>query len=226
MNDVAVQPEKASPQVREVRTLASKLATAFRHRVERYKHQLGLAPQEAVAKAEGPCTLSETLRILHCPPDELTWEDVQGLVGKTGERAANRWEEVRQAAREAVRSGDWAAAVGEGKDSRPWLRALFLALREELGDGWQPRNGVERQLLDQMAQAQTASYFWQERLALLNGSIDASGAAELAEMVDRFNGMFVRLLRALRDLRRFAPTVVVQNAGQVNVGSQQVNVAG
>jgi len=30
----------------------------------------------------------------------------------------------------------------------------------------------------------------------------------------------------LRDLRRYGPAVVVQNAGQVNVGAQQVNVAG
>jgi hypothetical protein len=40
-------------------------------------------------------------------------------------------------------------------------------------------------------------------------------------MVDRFNRIFLRTLRALRDLRKHAPTVVVQNAGQVNVGEQQ-----
>jgi hypothetical protein len=45
-------------------------------------------------------------------------------------------------------------------------------------------------------------------------------------MVDRFNRIFLRSLRALRDLRRCPPPVVVQNAGQVNVGQQQVNVAG
>lgn len=46
-----------------------------------------------------------------------------------------------------------------------------------------------------------------------------------ATMVDRFSKLFVRTLRALQDLKRMAPQVVVQNAGQVNVGSQQVNVA-
>jgi hypothetical protein len=45
-------------------------------------------------------------------------------------------------------------------------------------------------------------------------------------MVDRFNRIFLRTLRALRDLRRCPPPVVVQNAGQVNVGQQQVNVTG
>lgn len=44
-------------------------------------------------------------------------------------------------------------------------------------------------------------------------------------MVDRFNKLFVRTLRALRDLRRYASSMIVQNAGQVNVGAQQLNVA-
>ncbi len=45
-------------------------------------------------------------------------------------------------------------------------------------------------------------------------------------MADRFNRLFLRTLRALRDLRRYAPSVTVQHAGQVNIGGQQVNVAG
>ncbi len=44
-------------------------------------------------------------------------------------------------------------------------------------------------------------------------------------MVDRFNRLFLRTLRALRDLRRYAPAVTIQNAGQVNIGAQQVNAA-
>jgi hypothetical protein len=55
---------------------------------------------------------------------------------------------------------------------------------------------------------------------------EAEAVDQAAAMVDRFNRIFLRTLRALRDLRRYAPaTVVVQNAGQVNVGSQQVNMA-
>ncbi len=45
-------------------------------------------------------------------------------------------------------------------------------------------------------------------------------------MVDRFNRLFLRTLRALRDLRRYAPAVNIQNAGQVNIGGQQVNTTG
>jgi hypothetical protein len=45
----------------------------------------------------------------------------------------------------------------------------------------------------------------------------------MAAMIERFNRLFVRDLRALRDLRRVA--VVVGNAGQVNVAENQVNVS-
>ena len=46
---------------------------------------------------------------------------------------------------------------------------------------------------------------------------------QAAGMLDRFNRMFMRTLRQLRDLRRY--TVVIQSADQVNIGQQQVNVA-
>jgi hypothetical protein len=49
---------------------------------------------------------------------------------------------------------------------------------------------------------------------------------QAAGMVDRFNRIFLRTLRALRDLRRLPPAVIVAKADQVNVGGQQVNVAG
>jgi len=45
-------------------------------------------------------------------------------------------------------------------------------------------------------------------------------------MVDRFNRIFLRTLRALRDLRRDGPTVIVKKGGQLNVAEQQVNLAG
>jgi hypothetical protein len=46
-----------------------------------------------------------------------------------------------------------------------------------------------------------------------------------AAMVDRFQELFLRALRALQGLRRPGP-VVVRRAGQVNVAAHQVNVAG
>jgi hypothetical protein len=54
---------------------------------------------------------------------------------------------------------------------------------------------------------------------------DAQAVEQAARMIDRFNRIFLRTLRALQDTRRSTPALVVQNAGQVNVGAQQVNVA-
>jgi hypothetical protein len=133
----------------------------------------------------------------------------------------------------------------EGYTSDAWQRARFLALREELAREWQPRNGVERQLIDQMAQAQTHMFFWQERLMVrasvepLHEKLDMEergswnpprvsehqALEQAAAIVDRFNRMFLRTLRALCNLRKVPLAVVVQNAGQVKVGGQQVNLA-
>ena len=54
---------------------------------------------------------------------------------------------------------------------------------------------------------------------------DEEAADHAAQMADRFNRLFLRTLRQLRDLRRYAPVVIQNNGGQVNVGQQQVNVA-
>ncbi len=47
------------------------------------------------------------------------------------------------------------------------------------------------------------------------------------QMADRFNRIFMRTLRQLRDLRRYSP-VTINNPNQVNIaanGGQQVNVS-
>jgi hypothetical protein len=44
-------------------------------------------------------------------------------------------------------------------------------------------------------------------------------------MMDRYNRIFLRTLRALCDMRRHGGPVIVQKGGQMNVAQQQVNVA-
>lgn len=49
---------------------------------------------------------------------------------------------------------------------------------------------------------------------------------QLFPLADRCNRMLIRNLRALRELKRpLLPSVAIQQAGQVNVGAQQVNAA-
>ena len=54
---------------------------------------------------------------------------------------------------------------------------------------------------------------------------EAEAQNQAAAFADRFQRMFARSLRALRDLRRYSPAIIVQNAEQVNLGENQVNVA-
>jgi hypothetical protein len=98
-----------------------------------------------------------------------------------------------------------------------------------------------------MAQAHSLYLHWIER-AYIQASLEAqsleknisergrwnprqiSSAETLdqsAQMAERWQKLFVRALRALRDLRRHAPPVVLAGPGsQVNVAHQQVNTTG
>jgi hypothetical protein len=213
--------------------------------LESYQTACGLNPQEALAKATEPSAPEYVAHLLRTPPDQLSWWHLDTLSRHDPDLVRRCWERIKQAARAELQSGHRAAKGVEEYASSPWKRAEFLALREELMQGWQPRNGIERQLIDQMAQAQVAGLFWLGVLSMRastgylgqqrskeNGAqaqpriSEAEAAEQAAGMVDRFNRIYLRTLRALRDLRRCPAPVLVQNAGQVNVAQQQVNVGG
>jgi hypothetical protein len=223
MNEMATRGD-AAPETPDVETMARQLANAYRERVQRIQYELGLSPQEAVAKAEEPCPLSRALAVVDKPPEDITWGDLEELSGWGSGRALERYHEIQQTALEALRSGERAAAVLDGREPRPWQRGEFHAIRHELAEGWQPRNGLERQLIDMLAQAQAGSYYWLGQ-SFAWADLACPQAAEALEMAARFNKMFMRTLRTLANLRKVPLAVVVQNAGQVNVGQQQVNVA-
>ncbi len=174
--------------------------------------------------------------------DQLTWMDFAGLTKCQPDLARKRWDELKQIARSELKSGHRAAKVVEGASNSPSVRAEFIALREDLARDWQPRNGIEWTLIDTIAHAFTQYEIWTARLMLYstlefdevsvkaNGEwnpprvSDSDAINQAAAMADRFNRIFLRSIRALRDLRRYSATVIVQNAGNVNVAEQQVNV--
>jgi hypothetical protein len=55
--------------------------------------------------------------------------------------------------------------------------------------------------------------------------IEAEATLQAAETAESFHLSAMRTLRSLRDLRRYATTVSIQNAGQVNIGEKQVNLS-
>jgi hypothetical protein len=126
-----------------------------------------------------------------------------------------------------------------------------LAVRGELTEAWQPRNALERQLLDQLAQFQTMLERWQEllvartQLGVVRTQLGVAGkhpmaawadrhepprvsdvqaTAEAAGMVERLHRLYLCTLRALQDHRRLQSPAVVRRAEQVNLGHQQINV--
>ena len=181
------------------------------------------------------------------PLDQVGWWSLNDLMEHNPDLVRDKWAEIKQAARDELDSGARAAITLDSNG--PWDRARFLAIRQSFIDEWQPRGGVELALIDQMAQAYTGWLHWLGRFGSVQHDewIERShrdkdyrltGAyvtprLSLAEtsdqafrMADRFNRLFMRTLRGLRDLRRYTPTITIHNEGQVNIGQNQVNQSG
>ena len=132
-----------------------------------------------------------------------------------------------------------ARALEAFSESSPIERAEFLALRFALAEEWQPRGGMEWLLIDKLAQASTEEIRWLQQ-AVTSRAVQwnesgrasrehgrrvaprmtlAASTDQAMAMADRWNRIFCRTLRVLRDLRRFSVTVNIQGPGQVNVGT-------
>jgi hypothetical protein len=239
MTKVATEPAALS----DAGVLAGELAKSFGQMVEGYERYFSQSREEAVQRASEPMP-DGGQRALSGPPDQVSWLDLHMIARTDPDRAAARWEEIKRAALEELRTGHRGARAVEAADNGAWRRAQFLALREELSAEWQPRNGIERQLLDTLAQAQAGYLYWVRILtvrteleSVTNDRLhkeeakwqpprqsDADALDQAAAMMDRYNRLFLRSLRALCDMRRHTSPVIVQKGGQMNVAQQQVNL--
>jgi hypothetical protein len=144
----------------------------------------------------------------------------------------------------AERASGHRAARALASMRRP-LKTQFSALRASFRQQWQPQGGIDDTLIDALSLAHTNSLAWSARLHVLSTTEAkqevrgrtrsgkwspprAEAAAwieQAAQMAERFHRLFLRSLRALQDYRRGpAPRVAIGTAGQVNIGSEQVNV--
>ena len=231
---------QTAPSTSEAGSLAHELAKVRNKLVAYYQGQGGQSIPEAVSNAEKLIAGADVEQILQLPIESTSWMNLEQLTAIDPEVAVQRWEDVKEAAYEEMANGHQAAKAVEVSEATCWKRAQFLALRDNLANEWRPRNGIEWALIDMMAQAMTLQTFWMRRLVMVDviewpdpsleemakwqpPLLSSSMAIDqAAAMVDRFNRIFMRSLRQLRDLRRY--TVVVQSAEQVNIGQQQVNV--
>ena len=235
-----------APTDAEIGVVARRLAAAYeaniRWRMKEHKESAEVADRW-VRAVDDPEWQRQALEE---PSDEIDWWSLSQLIEAEPETGWAVWERVKAEASDELVSGHRAAQAICWDDS-PWQVAKFLAIRQAFIDEWQPRGGIELTLIDQMAQAHSLYLHWVER-AHVQSSLEAGkqqrdigrtgrwqprtlGTAEAlaqsAAMAERWQKLFVRALRALRDLRRHAPPVVLAGPGsQVNVGQNQVNTTG
>jgi hypothetical protein len=204
---------------------------------------------EKFASGEDDTAALERLR--GKPFDEVTWGDVHDAAAQDIEKATLCLNAVFDGAYGYIAMGLYAAdAIGF---KSPFERGQFSVIRNGFIDDWQPRGAVESGLVDMLAQTYVAWQYWLSRSFSIANNEDtvseqktrtkkpyddagqwqpmrlsyAEHLERATQMVDRFQRMYLRTLRQMRDLRRYSSPVVIQNAGQVNVaadGGQQVNV--
>jgi hypothetical protein len=236
----------AVPNDAELGVVARRLAAAYEANIRWRMKELKESAEEADRRTLAADDAEAQLRALGEPADEVSWYTLSPLIEADPKAGWAVWERVKAEAYDELVSGH-RAALALCWDDSPWQRAQFLAIRQAFIDEWQPRGGIELTLIDQMAQAHGLYLHWIER-AHTQASLEASSfdrqisqngrwkprqisAAESLDqstaMAERWQKLFVRALRALRDLRRHAPPVVLAGPGsQVNVGAQQVNTTG
>ena len=229
---------------RELGTLAREMGKAYARTAAFYMSDMGKDSKQAEELARNLGGPNNQAAVADEPADQVSWWNLSGLAERDPEAAAQVWERVKAEARDELSSGHRAAEVVEWQTS-PWDRARFLAMRTAFREEWVPQGGIEDSLLDSMALSFSGYLFWMGSINVQGytenkrqtrdlraygrgvdpARLDTAEAIEMAaNMADRFHKMFLRTLRALRDLRRYATAVTVQNAGQVNVGTQQWNV--
>lgn len=219
-------------------TLAREFTVAHRGMIDCLRQVYEKDDKTALAEAtEYPASLKA--QALNGDPAEVSWHDLDRLAAADPQLALRRWREIKSSAMKDLLSGHRAArALEPFHEGRPWQRAEFIGLRTALAEEWQPRGGMEWHLIDKLAQASTEeeqwlqqavsrrTLQWQEsgRKGRETGRheaprMDFAASTEQAmAMADRWNRIFCRTLRALRDLRRYAVSVNIQGPGQVNIG--------
>ncbi len=220
----------------EINAVADEMAKSYRNMVKYYMREYKMSPADAVHHVTERSNGAWIEQIMETSARQLSWKQIADLEEHDPALALKKWQEVKAEMREYVQSGCLAADVL--CDTSPLERAKYSALLDSLCNDWQPRNGVEHVLMEQMALCLMRMLEWQRILSNWMGWLDQETEKEqmpristdaaigrATEMIDRFNRMFLRTLRSLRDLRRYNNPVIVQNAGQVNVGGQQINVA-
>jgi len=192
-------------------------------------------------------------RLRTTPFKKIEWHHIGGAVEENAEMATFCMVSLFNGAEESVKAGLYAADAVECKT--PFERAQFSFIRHAFIEEWQPRGGIEASLVDMLAQTYVAWQYWLSRSFQAANNQDTvieqrarnkkserrrydegdwqpprltavEYLEQTTQMADRYNRMFLRVLRQMRDLRRYNVPVTINNPKQVNIaaeGGQQVN---
>jgi hypothetical protein len=237
---------ESTPEDSEVRQVLAAAAQSFIATVEFYKSEIGGAKSHDDAVKETlQCHEWRRGYVEGLAVEEINWGHMAALAEVSTDDALDLWRRVREAADDELESGKRGAKVA-GDNSEPYALARYLAIRDSFADSWKPQGGIESAMVEMLAVSYSLQMYWstvahdramrahdRQREALKRFEeggwkspyqSEADAVDQAHRLADGYNRQFLRVLRQLRDLRRYAP-VVIQNAQQVNVGSQQVNVS-
>lgn len=240
-HDVAVTGPEA-----ELNCLAARIAPVFGKHVEFYAKEYGEAKDKAPRQRAEDLEEYRRAEAPDMPPEQLTWAHFSAVARVDVKAAVEMWERVKQAARENVATGNFITDVVY-PTAKPFERARQFAVREEMADGWSPQNGIEHALIDTLALTYGLWLHWTGLAHVWATSFcereehqrdhpyyggrkwkpprveEAEAVEQAHRFADSYNRQFLRTLRQLRDLRRYAPPTIINNGGQVNVAQNQVN---
>jgi hypothetical protein len=233
----------------EQRQFVAQLAESYVGVLKFYKSPYSGEKPHDLAVEEAEAFHRNTLEWLRSQPEGLIpsrigWRHLSAIAEEDMQKALATWAAVCEQADDHLASGNRAAEVAGARE--PYELAQFMAIRAAFADEWQPRGGIESALIDMLVVAFSLQMYWTAIAHARSTEIMASereatrgrdargwrtphhSVADAIEQAyrhaDGYNRQFLRVLRQMRDLRRYAPPVIVNNGGQVNVGQQQVNV--
>ena len=230
----------------EIRQIAVEMTQAFVGTVEFYKSEWGGSkPHDEAVKQALQHNEWRREYIEKLEPEKVSWGHITAVAQADVEDGFALWARVREAAADELEAGRRAAKL-LGIHREPFELAQFLAIRDAFADQWQPNGGIESAMVDMLAVAYSLQMYWstiahQRILKVHNDQqkevdryenngwkspyqYEANALEQAHRLADSYNRQFLRVLRQLRDLRRYSPVVIQNNGGQVNVGTQQVNV--
>jgi hypothetical protein len=179
------------------------------------------------------------------PLERITWADLSAIYAKDQNLAPEIFRALKRAAREKLAAGMIPAGAIQA-DKTPYSRAKFSVVLECFSNAWEPKNAIEAAMVETLAQSYMCYNRW---LSIATSAADREydvesqaednydgkwnpprmSVSEMVEqaisMADRYNRLFLRTLRQMRDLRRY-PVVINNMGGQVNVaadGGKQIN---